>query len=93
MVSTDNGLNFSNLSQDIRKFSKITNVKFILEDQTDPENPITINELESVSLAFGSVPGKYIVTFDNDLSDGSYTLSVMDDEVIVFKVLKIKHLI
>ena len=62
MVSTDNGLNFSVPTTGLNEvFSSITDVKFILEDHTDPLNPIVEAELvESISSIYGNISGKYV---------------------------------
>ena len=58
-------------------------MKFVLINETDPENPLEEAQLiESISSFYGGVPGRYVITFNENLSDGSYQVVVMDDAVI-----------
>ena len=81
LVSFDNRFSFVeptlNLSEN---FSQITDVKFVLFDETDPENPVQEAQLiESISSFYDDIPGRYVINFNEDLNDGSYQVVVMDD--------------
>ena len=61
-------------------FSQITDIKFVLIDESDPENPVVEAQLiESISSFYGGVPGRYVINFSENLNDGSYQVVVMDD--------------